>query len=62
MGEKKYMSYFYTGPELPYRLTWFVAANRFNDIISPLLALGILKLRGVGGREGWRWYVLTASI
>lgn len=56
------MSYFYTGAELPYRLTWFVAANRFNDIISPLLALGILKLRGVGGKEGWRWYVLTASI
>lgn len=57
MVEKKYMSYFYTSLELPYRLTWFIAANRLNDIISPLLALGILKLRGVGGKEGWRWYV-----
>lgn len=62
MGKKKYMSYFYTSLELPYRLTFFIAANRLNDIISPLLALGILKLRGVGGKEGWRWYVCLAPL
>lgn len=51
------MSYFYNSIELPYRLTIFTTGNRVNDIISPLLALGILKMRGTAGREGWRWYV-----
>lgn len=55
-----YFSYFYTSIELPFRLTIFVSGHRINDIISPLLALGILRLRGTAGKEGWRWYVLDA--
>lgn len=50
-----YMSYFYTSIELPFRLTIFISGNRLNDIVSPLLAVGILRLRGTAGREGWRW-------
>lgn len=50
-----YLSYFYKGTELPFRLALYWMANRATDIISPLLAFGILRLRGVGGYEGWRW-------
>lgn len=53
-----YLSYFYTSIELPFRLTIFLSGHRVNDIISPLLALGILRLRGRAGKEGWRWYVV----
>ncbi|CAN8104480.1 unnamed protein product [Discula destructiva] len=53
-----YLSYFFTSAELPYRLTIFVSGNRVNDIISPLLALGILRLRGTAGKAGWRWLFL----
>lgn len=55
-----YMSYFYTNIELPFRSTIFVSGNRVNDIISPILALGILRLRGKAGKEGWRWYVMSS--
>lgn len=35
-------------------------ANRLTDVIAPLLAYGLLRLRGVHGQEGWRWYVRLA--
>jgi hypothetical protein len=50
-----YMSYFFKGTELPFRLATFWMANRLTDVIAPLLAFGLLRLRGVHGREGWRW-------
>lgn len=56
-----YMSYFFTNIELPFRTTIFVSGNRVNDIVSPILALGILRLRGKAGKEGWRWYVSSPS-
>lgn len=50
-----YMSYFFKGTELPFRLALFWMANRLTDVIAPLLAYGLLRLRGVHGYEGWRW-------
>jgi hypothetical protein len=50
-----YLSYFYTGSELPARLSWFWVSSQSTNIISAFLAYGILHLRGVYGIEGWRW-------
>ena len=33
-------------------------ANRLTDVIAPLLAYGLLRLRGYHGYEGWRWLFL----
>lgn len=58
----QYLSYFYTSIELPYRTTIWASSNKINDIIAPLLSVGILRLRGTAGKEGWRWCVLTSRL
>ncbi|KAJ4353123.1 hypothetical protein N0V95_003657 [Ascochyta clinopodiicola] len=50
-----YLSYFYTGFELPARLSWFWVSYQSTQIISAFLAFGILRLGGYNGMEGWRW-------
>ncbi|KAF7302927.1 T-complex protein eta subunit [Mycena kentingensis (nom. inval.)] len=52
-----YLSYFYTKKELPIRLavTWIYQVSAF-------LATGILRLRGVNGKEGWRYLFLLEGI
>ncbi|KAF2256808.1 MFS general substrate transporter [Trematosphaeria pertusa] len=50
-----YLSYFYTGWELPARLSWFWVSYQSTQIVSAFLAYGILRLRGHNGMEGWRW-------
>lgn len=50
-----YLSYFYTGNELPIRLSWFWVSYQGTNIVSAFLAFGILRLRGLNGMEGWRW-------
>lgn len=50
-----YLSYFYTGLELPARLSWFWVSYQSTQIISAFLAYGILHLRGHHGLAGWRW-------
>jgi hypothetical protein len=50
-----YLSYFYTGWELPARLSWFWVSYQSTQIISAFFAFGILRLRGYNGMEGWRW-------
>ncbi|KAJ4368812.1 hypothetical protein N0V83_005894 [Neocucurbitaria cava] len=50
-----YLSYFYTGWELPGRLSWFWVAYQSTQIVSAFFAFGILRLRGYNGMEGWRW-------
>ncbi|PPQ64326.1 hypothetical protein CVT26_002209 [Gymnopilus dilepis] len=53
-----YLSYFYTKTELPIRLAWFWVSNYTSDMVSAFLATGILKLRGVNGKAGWRYLFL----
>jgi len=55
-------SYYFKGTELPFRLALFWMANRMEDVISPLMAYGILRLRGYHGYEGWRWLFLIEGI
>ncbi|KAH8730577.1 major facilitator superfamily domain-containing protein [Phaeosphaeriaceae sp. PMI808] len=50
-----YLSYFYTGWELPGRLSWFWVSYQSTQIISAFFAFGTLRLRGYNGMEGWRW-------
>ncbi|KKY22824.1 putative phthalate transporter [Phaeomoniella chlamydospora] len=50
-----YLSYWYTGGELPRRLSWFWVAYEFTSIVGAFLAFGLLRLGGVNGMEGWRW-------
>lgn len=50
-----YLSYFYTGWELPGRLSWFWVSYQSTQIVSAFFAFGILRLRGYNGMEGWRW-------
>lgn len=53
---------FYTKTELPIRVAfcWMVFCT--CSIISNLLAVGILRMRGVLGRAGWRWLFLIEYV
>ena len=57
-----YLSYFYTSKELPLRLSYFYTSSHATQIIAAFLAFGILRMRGVGGWEGWRWLYLLEGI
>ena len=47
---------------VPLRLAFFWLSNYLSDIISAFLATGILQLRGVAGKEGWRYLFLLEGI
>ncbi|KAH6695721.1 major facilitator superfamily domain-containing protein [Plectosphaerella plurivora] len=55
-------SYFFKGTELPFRLALFWTSLRVTDIVAPILAFGLLRLRGLHGYEGWRWLFLIEGI
>ena len=62
-----YLSYFYTGSELPIRLGFFWVSSQATNIISAFWAFGLLRLRGYCGLAGWRWLfglegLITGSI
>jgi len=50
-----YLSYFYTGSELPIRLSFFWVAYQATSIVSAFMAYGILHMGGINGLDGWRW-------
>ncbi|KAH7148179.1 major facilitator superfamily domain-containing protein [Dactylonectria macrodidyma] len=55
-------SYFFKGTELPFRLALFWTSLRITDIVAPILAFGLLRLRGYHGYEGWRWLFLIEGL
>lgn len=62
VADLPFQSYFFKGTELPFRLALFWTSLRATDIIAPILAFGLLRLRGVLGYEGWRWLFLIEGI
>ena len=56
------MSYFYTKNELPLRLAGFWASSNICSIIASFIAFGVLHMRGVLGRAGWRWLFLIEGL
>ncbi|CAO1624228.1 unnamed protein product [Parajaminaea phylloscopi] len=57
-----WLSYFYTKKELPLRLAFFWVSNYLVKIVSPFLALGLLRLRGTGGHAGWQYLFLLEGL
>ncbi|KAF4168964.1 hypothetical protein CNMCM6936_000375 [Aspergillus lentulus] len=57
-----YLSYYFKHHELSIRLGFWYTASSFADILAGFLAFGILHLRGVGGRAGWRWLFLIEGL
>ncbi len=43
---------------VPLRLAWFWVSNYLADILGAFLATGLLRLRGVGDKAGWRYLFL----
>lgn len=40
----------------------FWTSLRITDIVAPILAFGLLRLRGLHGYEGWRWLFLIEGL
>ncbi|WQF82367.1 Putative major facilitator superfamily, MFS transporter superfamily [Colletotrichum destructivum] len=57
-----YLTYFFKSTELPFRLAMFWTVRRITDIVAPLLAVGVLRMNGIAGREGFRWLFLIEGI
>ena len=47
---------------MPLRLAWFWVSNYMAEIIGAFLATGLLRLRGVGGKAGWRYLFLIEGL
>lgn len=57
-----YLSYFYTKTEMPFRLALFWFTDSMSGVIASFIAYGVLHMRGVDGREGWRWLFLIEAL
>ncbi|PYI00358.1 putative MFS transporter [Aspergillus sclerotiicarbonarius CBS 121057] len=57
-----YLSYFYTKTEMPLRLAFFWFVDAISGVIASFIAYGVLHMRGVQGRAGWRWLFLIEAL
>ncbi|EMD30971.1 hypothetical protein CERSUDRAFT_163622 [Gelatoporia subvermispora B] len=57
-----YMSYYYTKTELPIRIAWFWVSYGMATLVGAFLATGILQLRHVTGKAGWRYLFLIEGV
>ena len=47
---------------MPIRLAWFWVSNYLAEISGAFIATGLLQLRGVGGKAGWRYLFLIEGV
>ncbi|KAI0376673.1 MFS general substrate transporter [Hypomontagnella monticulosa] len=57
-----YLSYFYKHHELTIRLGYFWSGMFCADILAAIIAFGLLHMRGVAGKSGWRWLFLIEGL
>ncbi|KAJ8080518.1 hypothetical protein AAF712_003076 [Marasmius tenuissimus] len=57
-----YLSNFYTRRELSLRIAIFFSSASLSGAFSGLLAAGIVKMDGLGGRPGWAWIFILEGI
>ncbi|KAL2130810.1 hypothetical protein VTI74DRAFT_5921 [Chaetomium olivicolor] len=57
-----YLSYFYKKSEMPIRLALFWFVDSMSGVIASFIAYGVLHMRGVSGKEGWRWLFLIEAL
>ncbi|TFK28560.1 allantoate permease [Coprinopsis marcescibilis] len=57
-----YLSYYYTKNELPLRLALFWMSSQVCTIAGSFIAFGVLRMRGVLGKDGWRWLFLVEGL
>ena len=57
-----YLSYFYTKTEMPLRLAFFWFVDSLSGVVASFIAYGVLHMRGVQGRAGWRWLFLLEAL
>ncbi|KIP09399.1 hypothetical protein PHLGIDRAFT_67599 [Phlebiopsis gigantea 11061_1 CR5-6] len=57
-----YLSYYYTKTELPIRLAYFWMSSNVCSIVASFIAYGVLHMRGVLGKAGWRWLFLVEGL
>lgn len=53
-----FMSYFYTGAELPWRVSLFYIANSSTSVIAALLGSALLSIKTDSVPQGWRFMFL----
>jgi hypothetical protein len=57
-----YLSYFYKKTEMPLRLALFWFTDSMSGVVASFIAYGVLHMRGVDGKEGWRWLFLIEAL
>ncbi|KAH9917652.1 MFS general substrate transporter [Epithele typhae] len=57
-----YLASFYPRRMLQFRMSIMFSASAFASAFSGLLAAGILKMDGVGGRPGWAWVFILEGL
>ncbi|KAK0504489.1 MFS general substrate transporter [Armillaria luteobubalina] len=50
-----YLTHFYPRSKMTTRIAAFFASASLSGAFSGILAYGIIRMDGVGGRAGWRW-------
>ncbi|KAK0457494.1 major facilitator superfamily domain-containing protein [Desarmillaria tabescens] len=50
-----YLTHFYPRAKMTTRVSAFFASASLSGAFSGILAYGIIRMDGVGGRAGWRW-------
>lgn len=56
-----WLSYFYTSKELPIRLSFFWTGLYLVNVLTSLLAFGLLRIHA-GGLSGWRWLFIIEGL